>query len=298
MNGSGGQRSARRLGPPAGSGLPSLPVPDARADLRQAMESLAHEPAAGHGHGVTSDLTFDEELMLHSVGWAPVELVNGVSVYAVAPMVWSWGQGEIASPTEAANRSFVAAAERLGHQSTEAGGHGVVGVHVEWSIGRHQIGVALAGTAVRPVDHGGQPPAVPFVSDLSGRDFALLHAAGWAPVGLAAGTSFVFAPRRTVGTVMQQTGQNVELANYTEAMYTARASAMTRMQEAALALRGAGVVEVKVSEGPMAFANHAVGFTAYGTVVVPTGEHRHPDVHVVLPMDDAVRTFEATSLRH
>ncbi len=69
------------------------------------------------------------------------------------------------------------------------------------------------------------------------------------------------------------------------------------MQEAALALGGTGVVEVKVSEGPMTFAHHAVGFSAYGTVVVSTGEHRHPGVRVVLSMDDEVRTFEAASLR-
>ena len=43
----------------------------------------------------------------------------------------------------------------------------------------------------------------------------------------------------------------------------------------ALGLGGTGVVEVKVTEGPMAFAHHAVGFTAYGTVVrLLADEHR------------------------
>ena len=66
---------------------------------------------------------------------------------------------------------------------------------------------------------------------------------------------------------IKQKGQNVELTNFTEAMYSARESAMERMQQTALAMDGTGVVEVKVEEGPMDFASHAVGFTTYGTVV-------------------------------
>ena len=42
---------------------------------------------------------------------------------------------------------------------------------------------------------------------------------------------------------------------------------MERMQHSALAVGGEGVVGVKVTEGPMAFARHAVGFTAWGTAV-------------------------------
>jgi len=137
-----------------------------------------------------------------------------------------------------------------------------------------------------------------FVSDLSGRDFALLHTSGWAPLGLAAGASFVYAPRRSVGATMKQSGQNVELTNFTEAMYAAREAAMERMQTAALDLGGTGVVEVKVTEGPMEFARHAVGFTAYGTVVrLRADEHRHLGARMVLPLDDAVVGFDAAALR-
>ena len=66
---------------------------------------------------------------------------------------------------------------------------------------------------------------------------------------------------------MKQSTQNVELTNYTEAMYSARESAMEKMQRSALAVGGQGVVEVKVTEGPMSFARHAVGFTAWGTAL-------------------------------
>ena len=147
----------------------------------------------------------------------------------------------------------------------------MVGVHVDWEVHRHHVDVTLVGTAVRPVDWTGLSADPVFVSDLSGRDFALLHRAGWTPLGLAAGASFVYAPRRSMGTAVKQKGQNVELTNFTEAMYAARESAMERMQAAALGLGGTGVVEVKVTEGPMAFAHHAVAFTAYGTVVRAAG---------------------------
>jgi uncharacterized protein YbjQ (UPF0145 family) len=139
---------------------------------------------------------------------------------------------------------------------------------------------------------------MPFVSDLSARDFTLLLRAGWIPVGLAFGASFVYAPRRTAGAAMRQSTQNVELTNYTEAMYSAREAAMENMQHSALEVGGQGVVEVKVHEGPMSFARHAVGFTAWGTAVkLVAKEHQFVEPHVVLPLDDVVVTFDAQSLR-
>ncbi len=173
----------------------------------------------------------------------------------------------------------------------------MVGVHVEAVVHRNHVDVTLVGTAVRPVGSSGLSADPVFLSDLSGRDFALLHTAGWAPLGLAVGASFVYAPRRSAGVAIKQKGQNVELTNFTEAMYAARESAMERMQQSALAMDGTGVVEVKVEEGPMYFASHAVGFTTYGTVVRLLGEHQHLSPVMILPLDDPVLGFDATSLR-
>ena len=280
------------LGPDAGSDTSDL-----KADMRAAAAALAGPPKASSGR-TTSDLSIDEELVLHSIGWEPVELVSGMSLHSVPVGVWNWGQGEIEYASAAYARSFAGAVQRLHQACTRAGGHGVVGVHVEWAVERHHIDVELVGTAVRPVGAAGVGADPVFVSDLSGRDFALLHNAGWAPLGLAAGASFVYAPRRSVGATMKQSGQNVELSNFTEAMYAAREAAMERMQTSALALGGTGVVEVKVTEGPMEFAHHAVGFTAYGTVVrLLADEHRHLGARMVLPLDDPVVGFDAASLR-
>ncbi len=268
-----------------------------RAAMLSAAEALAR-PAPAKSSRMTSDLSIDEELILHSIGWEPVQLVSGVSIHSVPSGTWNWGQAEISFASDAFARSFAGATVRIHEQCSKAGGHGVVGVHVDRSVHRHHIDVALVGTAVRPVHAAAVPPASVFVSDLSGRDFALLSEAGWQPLGLAVGASFAYAPRRSMGKAIQQKGQNVELTNYTEAMYSAREEAMARMQESALALEGTGVVAVRVTEGPMDFAHHAIGFTAYGTVIRLTADaHRHPGATMVLPLDDATLTFAAASLR-
>jgi uncharacterized protein YbjQ (UPF0145 family) len=269
---------------------------DLSADVREAMAALAAAPPSGSGG--TSDLSIDEALLLHSVGWEPVELVTGVSVTSIPWGVWSWGQGEIRASSSSHATAMQSASQRMAEECARAGGHGVVGVRIEVAIRQTHVDVALVGSAVRPVGaHGGHPPT-PFLSDLSARDFCLLHSAGWRPLGLAFGASFVYAPRRTMGTALGQAGQNVELTNFTQAMYQARELAMERMQGAALALGARGVVAVVMRQGPMAFATHAVGFTAWGTAVdVGPDGHRQVSPQMVLPLDDTVVAFSATALR-
>jgi len=275
---------------------PPTPV-DIKAELRRAVGTL-HDPQPSKMQSMTSDLSIDEELILHSVGWEPIELVCGVSLYSVPMGVWNWGQGEITSASAAYARAFEGAIDRIHRECAKAGGHGVVGVQVDRSIHRHHIDVTLLGTAVRPVGARRVDAAHVFVSDLSARDFTLLHVSGWQPLGLAVGASFVYAPRRSIGVALQQKSQNVELTNFTEAMYAARESAMERMQSSAITMGGTGVVEVKVTEGPMDFARHAVGFAAWGTAVRLVAENHRPlKPSMVVPLDDPMTGFEATALR-
>ena len=279
------------------------PAPDLRVEMRRGAESLAVPAPPSEARGITSDLSVDEALLLHAAGWEPLDLVCGVAVVSVPVGVWNWGRGAISLASDAHNAAVDQAARALRAECGKVHGHGVVGVRVDVEVRTHHIEVALVGTAVRPVD--GKDPrgtdaaeAMPFVSDLSARDFMLLLRAGWMPVGLAFGACFVYAPRRTAGMAMKQSTQNVELTNYTEAMYSARESAMEKMQESALEAGGQGVVEVKVTEGPMSFARHAVGFTAWGTAVTLVAEqHQFVQPEMVLPLDDAIVTFEAQSLR-
>jgi uncharacterized protein YbjQ (UPF0145 family) len=271
--------------------------------MRRGAESLATAAPPSRARGITSDLSVDGALLLHAAGWEPLDLVCGVAVVSVPVGVWNWGRGAISLASDAHNGAVDQAARTLRAECAKVRGHGVVGVQVDVEVRTHHIEVALVGTAVRPAD-GNDPrgrdaaEAMPFVSDLSARDFTLLLRAGWMPVGLAFGACFVYSPRRTARAAMKQSTQNVELTNVTEAMYSARESAMEKMQESALAVGGEGVVEVKVTEGPMSFARHAVGFTAWGTAVkLAADQHRFVQPEMVLPLDDAVVAFKAQSLR-
>jgi uncharacterized protein YbjQ (UPF0145 family) len=280
----------------------AAPTQDVRAEMLRGAQALATPAPPSNERGITSDLSVDEALLLHAAGWEPLDLVCGVAVVSVPIGIWNWG-GAIALASDAHNAAVDQASRLLRGECGKVHGHGVVGVRVEVSVHPRHIDVELVGTAVRPMDgkdaRGADAArAMPFVSDLSARDFTLLQRAGWMPVGLAFGASFVYAPRRTAGAAMKQSTQNVELTNYTEAMYSARESAMEKMQHSALEVGGEGVVEVKVTEGPVRFARHAVGFTAWGTAVKLVAEaHQFVQPEVVLPLDDAVLTFEAESLR-
>ncbi len=280
------------------------PTPlDVRAEMRRGAQSMATAPPPSKARGITSDLSVDEALLLHAAAWEPLDLVAGVGVVSVPVGVWNWGSGAINLASDAYNSAVDYAARQLRGECSKVHGHGVVGVRVDVSVWTHHIEVGFVGTAVRPM--AGKDPrgndaaeAMPFVSDLSARDFTLLLRAGWMPVGLAFGASFVYSPRRTAGAAMRQSTQNVELTNYTQAMYAARESAMEKMQRSALDVGGQGVVEVKVTEGPVSFARHAVSFAAWGTAVTLVAEeHQFVQPEVVLPLDDAVVAFDAQSLR-
>lgn len=268
---------------------------DVRHLVRRATHDLPSTPPARDN--TTSELTIDEELNLHAIGWEPVELVSGISLFSTPAGLWNWGQGEIVAASQAHDRAFTNAIARLHQEAASAGGHGVVGVHVERSIYPSHIEVTLLGTAVRPAGANSNKSSDVFISDLSARDFMMLMTAGWQPLGLAHGASFVNAPRRTMSAALQQQSQNIELTNFTDAMYAARESAMERMQRSALAIKGTGVVEVKVMEGPMAFATHAVGFSAWGTVVrLLEDAHRLTHPVSVVTLNDASTQFDAATL--
>ena len=269
-------------------------------DIREAVGRLA---AGGYladvpaRRGVTSDLTIDESLILHSIGWEPVELVCGVSTYSIPVDLWNWGSGEVAPASQAWQRAVGSAGQKLQSECQSVLGHGVVGVQVDVSVERHLVNAVLVGTAVAPVA-ARRAPSRAFISDLSCRDFSLLHQAGWDPIGLAFGASFVNAPRRAAVATIRQSTQNVELTNFTEALYSAREAAMERMQRSAEQLGGGGVVAVQVSEGPMEFARHAIRFTAWGTAV--RRSERPPVLgrpRIVVSLDDESPAFQATSLR-
>lgn len=247
--------------------------------------------------GPTSDLSIDETLLLHSIGWEPVDLVSGVAVVSIPPSTFVLGWNNTDAASLSYTRAVHSAIDRLTREAGRGQATGVIGVHVEFEVHRHQVTAILVGTAVRPTSDAQRRLGRPFVSDLSTRDFCLLHNAGWTPLGLAFGTAFVQVPRRSAGTVLRQATANVELTNLTGAMYQAREAAMERMQSEAIGLGASGMVDVHVAEGPLNFASHVITFTAYGTAIRLAGDsHNYLRPRMVVPVDDREQLFNVEAL--
>jgi uncharacterized protein YbjQ (UPF0145 family) len=264
------------------------------SDLHAAMAALAKHPEKGT-RGTTSDLSIDEVLLLHNIGWEAVDVVFGVSWWSIPWGVWQYQTGEIAPAIAAFSGAMSQASQQLGEEATKAGGSGVVGVDIELRVHTHHIDIGLTGTAIRRLKAAKHQ--FEFVSGLSARDFALLARAGWLPLGLAAGASFVVAPRRSARQWASQQGQNTELPTLTEALYLAREGAMARMQESGHSMNADGVVGVKLREGPLTHSARIMQFIAAGTAVRLDGQHQTIDPSMVIPLDEVTRQFEASKLR-
>ena len=270
-------------------------------DLKQAIAALASPPSS-RARSVTSDLTIDESLLLHGAGFEPVDLVTGTSVQSIpyGSFMIPYGQGgpvPIPYATQAAVDAFTTAAERLRYECSRADGAGIVGVDVEVEIEQQSVLVAFTGTAIRSTTQSPRPGR-PFATDLSVRDFVLLRRAGWEPLDIAAGASFVGSPLRSARQVITQTSQNIELTNLTQALQNAREEAMELMQREAMSSSASGVVDVSIMDGPLGHSRHILAFICYGTAVHLTADrHQRIEPEVVVSVDDAVVSFEATSLR-
>jgi uncharacterized protein YbjQ (UPF0145 family) len=276
---------------------------------REALEALQSlgvtgaAPDANAAHAATSDLSIDEVLLLHASGWEAADLVTGVAVWSMPYGTFfpQYGQNdpvELTYASQATTEAFRAATDRLREDCSRSKGAGVVGVNVEVEVGSTSVVVALSGTAVRKIAGGDARPGRPFATDLSTKDFVLLERAGWEPVDLVYGASFVAAPYQRLRQVVAQTAQNVELTNLTRALQDARELAMERMQRAASAPGVAGVVDVSIIDGPVAHARHSLAFICWGTAVrLAASEHQRIEPELVLPLNDDALAFEATSLR-
>jgi uncharacterized protein YbjQ (UPF0145 family) len=143
---------------------------------------------------------------------------------------------------------------RMEEEADQLGADGIVGVRLD--VGRYEWGADMAefiaiGTAIK--HKGGKvhraPNGRPFTSDLSGQAFWTLMQTGKRPVGLVMGNCVYHVAHRGMMQSMRQTGQNVELEQYTQALYDARELAMERMQKEAEAIGDGvlGIVEVKLS---------------------------------------------------
>ena len=234
----------------------------------------------------------------------------GSSIYHLGIQTRRWSQSqELAKLTEAMYNARELAMNRMDAEAIELGADGVVGVRLdvnyyEWGSDTAEF-IAL-GTAVKAEDGRSyrNNQGKPFTSDLSGQDFWTLMQTGHVPLGLVMGTCVYHIAHRGLGQTLRTAGQNVELPNFTQALYEARELAMTRMQDEANELGATGIVGVRLEEKTHMWGDHTIEFLSLGTAVAKTdGDHtdpRAPDDHLARRLMTAPTSPEAPprSRRH
>ena len=226
----------------------------------------------------TSDLSVNEFLLIKEVGFHPLGFVMGSSIYHTGIQTRKWGQSqELTKLTEAMYNARELAMTRMEEEAAELGADGVVGVRLDvnyYEWGKDAAEFIAVGTAVKAEDGVSRLNRLgkPFTSDLSGQDFWTLLQTGYMPQGLVMGTCVYHIAHRGIGQTLGTTGQNVELPNFTQALYEARELAMTRMQDEANRLGATGIVGVRLEEKTHQWGSHTIEFLSLGTAVAKTND--------------------------
>ncbi|HTX45364.1 MAG TPA: heavy metal-binding domain-containing protein [Solirubrobacteraceae bacterium] len=239
----------------------------------------------------TSDLSVNEFLLVKQSGFEPLGLVLGSSIYHIGFQQAMWNQSqELGVLTQAMYHARELAMTRMEEEADQLGADGVVGVRLD--IGRYEWGADLAefiavGTAVRHRDgvlHRA-PGGRPFTSDLNGQDFATLLRSGYRPVGLVIGNCVYHVARQGMMQTFRQMGRNMEMPNFTQALYEARELAMGRMQNEADSLQAEGIVGARIIERSHGWGSHVIEFFSIGTGVVSMSQSHEIDTpQLVLPL--------------
>ncbi len=227
----------------------------------------------------TSDLSVNEFLLVKQAGFEPMGLVVGSSIYHIGIQMAGWKKSqEMTVLSEAMYGARQLAMTRMEEEADQLGADGVVGVRLD--IGRYEWGQDMAefiaiGTAVKHREGAMHraPNGRPFTSDLSGQDFWTLLRTGHRPVGMVMGSCVYHVAHRGMFQSMAQTGRNVELSNFTQALYDARELAMERMQSEAQEISAEGIVGVQLQEKSHGWGSHTIEFFAVGTAIIPREGH-------------------------
>jgi uncharacterized protein YbjQ (UPF0145 family) len=221
----------------------------------------------------TSDLSVNEFLLVKKAGFEPLGLVIGSSIYHIGYQQGQWNQNmELGMLSQAMYHARELAMSRMEAEADVLGADGVVGVRLE--IGFYSWGESLAefmavGTAVRSSDGQSHrtPEGKPFTSDLSGQDFYVLRTMGYQPLSLVMGSCVYHVAHQTMRQAWRTMNQNIEMDNFTQALYDARELAMERMQREASRHGADGVVGVQVKQQSHSWESHVIEYFSVGTAV-------------------------------
>ena len=273
--------------------------PTAPGIPEDAMRRLAEMRPGQATSLFTSDLSVNEFLLVREAGFRPLGLVLGTSIYHMGFQLGRWSSNqELTVLSQAMYHARELAMTRMEAEADQLGADGIVGVRLE--IEFKEFGADLAefiavGTAVK-ADEPQTPDGKvwrnnqgqPFTSDLSGQDFWTLIQAGYAPLGMVMGSCVYHIAHQRFWQAMSNLGQNVELPQFTEALYDARELAMSRMQAEAEHLAAEGIVGVQLLSLGHRWGGHTTEFFAIGTAVRPLrADHVIAKPQLVLPLTDS-----------
>lgn len=221
----------------------------------------------------TSDLSVNELLLVREAGFDPVGLVMGSSIYHIGFQIPGFYQSqEMTVLTQAMYHARELAMTRMEEEADILGADGIVGVRLE--VTRYEWGEGMAefmaiGTAIkhREGERFRTRDNRPFTSDLNGQDFWTLLKGGYRPVALVMGTCVYHVAHQGLMKSLKQVGRNVEMENYTQALYDARELALSRMQAEAEAEEAEGIVGAQVKESSHGWGSHVIEYFAVGTAV-------------------------------
>ena len=221
-----------------------------------------------------TDLTTSEFVTLESLGFRPLDLVMGVSVFHVGWQKQNNRESEeltVLSEAMAAGRHN--ALTRMQAEADALGADGVVGVRVEWR--QHEespehiefIAVGTAVSCVAAPRSWCRSDGQAFTTRLNVHELNTLVHAGWAPVAFVLGTCVFHVAVQGFKQTMSQVGKNAEMAQWTQGNYAARETAMTRMQTEAETAGASGVIGVGFAVSSSVWGGHTLEFYCEGSSV-------------------------------
>src|SRR4051812_31176995 len=178
------------------AGVANNPRPQAhhRQQVHDLPQHARERLAAMRQHRFfTSDLSVNEFLLVKEVGFHPLGLVMGSSIFHIGYQPIRVGVSEeLTTLTQALYASRELAMVRMEEEADALGADGIVAVRLTLAVhawGSNVIEFLAIGTAVK--NEGTQnfraANGKPFTSDLSGQDFWTLLHAGYRPVGFVMG---------------------------------------------------------------------------------------------------------------
>ena len=253
----------------------SEPIPMPQA----ATARLADTAGGGQQKAFTSTLSVDEFVVLQQAGFEPLGVTLGTSIYHVGIQVGRWSQNqELVVLTQAMYDARRAAMMRMLQEAHALNADGVTGVKLEMAMytwGQEVLEFSATGTAVRynaAPNTLRAPSGWPFTSDLSAREFYLLHQAGYVPVSMVMGTCVYHIAHQGLLKSLGQIGRNQEMELFTQGIYEARELALSRMQLEADACAAHGVVGVDINIANHVWGEHATEFFVIGTAIRSHGQ--------------------------